>query len=65
MKLKISALVLAASAAFAAQAQTEIQWWHSMTAVNQEMVNQLAADFNAKQKDYKSCRSTRAATTSP
>jgi len=53
MKLKLSALILAASAAFAAHAQTEIQWWHSMTAVNQEMVNQLAADFNAKQKDYK------------
>jgi sn-glycerol 3-phosphate transport system substrate-binding protein len=53
MKLKISALVLAAAASFAAQAQTEITWWHSMTAVNQEMVNKLAADFNAKQKDYK------------
>src|SRR3954470_12996523 len=53
MKLKLSALVLAAAASFAAQAQTEIQWWHSMVAVNQETVNQLAADFNAKQKDYK------------
>jgi sn-glycerol 3-phosphate transport system substrate-binding protein len=53
MKLKISALVLAAATSLAAHAQTEIQWWHSMTAVNQETVNQLAADFNAKQKDYK------------
>jgi sn-glycerol 3-phosphate transport system substrate-binding protein len=53
MKLKISALVLAAATSLAAQAQTEITWWHSMTAVNQETVNQLAADFNAKQKDYK------------
>jgi sn-glycerol 3-phosphate transport system substrate-binding protein len=53
MKLKISALVLAAATSFAAHAQTEITWWHSMTAVNQEMVNKLAADFNAKQKDYK------------
>jgi sn-glycerol 3-phosphate transport system substrate-binding protein len=53
MKLKISALVLAACVSFAAKAQTEITWWHSMTAVNQEMVNKLAADFNAKQKDYK------------
>ncbi len=34
-------------------AQTEIQWWHSMTAVNDEWVNDLANDFNAKQKDYK------------
>jgi sn-glycerol 3-phosphate transport system substrate-binding protein len=53
MKLKLSALVFAATAAFAAQAQTEIQWWHSMTAVNGEWVNDLAKDFNARQKDYK------------
>jgi sn-glycerol 3-phosphate transport system substrate-binding protein len=48
----------AAAAAFAlsalsVQAQTEIQWWHSMTAVNGEWVNDLAKDFNASQKDYK------------
>ena len=36
-----------------AQAQTEIQFWHSMTAVNGEWVNDLAKDFNASQKDYK------------
>jgi sn-glycerol 3-phosphate transport system substrate-binding protein len=36
-----------------AQAQTEIQWWHSMNAVNGEWVNDLAKDFNASQKDYK------------
>lgn len=36
-----------------AQAQTEIQWWHSMTAVNGEWINDLAKDFNASQKDYK------------
>jgi sn-glycerol 3-phosphate transport system substrate-binding protein len=53
MKLKLSALVLAAAASFAAHAQTEIQWWHSMTAVNGETVNALAADFNAKHKEYK------------
>jgi sn-glycerol 3-phosphate transport system substrate-binding protein len=53
MNIKLSAFILAASAAFAAQAQTEIQWWHSMTNVNQEAVDALAADFNAKQKDYK------------
>ena len=34
-------------------AQTEVQWWHSMTAVNGEWVNDLARDFNASQKDYK------------
>src|SRR5205807_77272 len=37
----------------AAQAQTEITWWHSMTAVNGEWVNDLAKDFNASQKEYK------------
>jgi sn-glycerol 3-phosphate transport system substrate-binding protein len=44
---------LAASLGSAAQAQTEIQWWHSMTAVNNEWVNDLARDFNASQKEYK------------
>jgi sn-glycerol 3-phosphate transport system substrate-binding protein len=53
MKLKLSALILAATCAVGAQAQTEIQWWHSMTAVNGETVNALAADFNSRQKDYK------------
>jgi len=53
MKLKLSALLLAATASMAAQAQTEIQWWHSMTAVNNEWVNDLAKDFNSRQKDYK------------
>src|SRR6478736_586116 len=55
MKLQLSGLALAAlfGAAAPAQAQTEIQWWHSMTAVNNEWVNDLAKDFNARQKDYK------------
>lgn len=47
----LASAVLAAS--FGAQAQVEIQWWHSMTAVNNEWVNDLAKDFNASQKDYK------------
>src|SRR5205814_1946636 len=53
MKYRLSAFLVAASTALAAQAQTEIQWWHSMTAVNGETVNALAADFNSRQKDYK------------
>jgi sn-glycerol 3-phosphate transport system substrate-binding protein len=55
MKLKLSAAALAAFLALPAvtQAQTEIQWWHSMTAVNNEVVNDLAKDFNASQKEYK------------
>jgi len=55
MRFKILALAsaLAATIALPAQAQTEIQWWHSMTAVNGEWVNDLAKQFNESQKDYK------------
>jgi sn-glycerol 3-phosphate transport system substrate-binding protein len=53
-KLLVSCSVAALAAISApALAQTEIQWWHSMTAVNGEWVNDLAKDFNASQKDYK------------
>ncbi|MGQ0708326.1 MAG: sn-glycerol-3-phosphate ABC transporter substrate-binding protein UgpB [Rhodoferax sp.] len=45
--------VAAVLSPFAAHAQVEIQWWHSMTAVNGEWVNDLAKEFNASQKDYK------------
>jgi sn-glycerol 3-phosphate transport system substrate-binding protein len=40
-------------ASVAAQAQTEIQWWHSMTGALGERVNEIANGFNASQKDYK------------
>jgi len=55
MKLKLLAAALAAAGAFAApaQAQTEIQWWHSMTGANNDKVNDLAAKFNASQNAYK------------
>jgi sn-glycerol 3-phosphate transport system substrate-binding protein len=53
MKFQLAAMALAAFATFPAQAQTEIQWWHSMNSVNNEWVNDLAKDFNASQKDYK------------
>ncbi len=36
----------------AAQAQTEISWWHAMTGANSEVVEKIAADFNASQSDY-------------
>ena len=42
-----------AGIASTAVAQTEIQWWHSMTAVNNEWVNDLANQFNASQSEYK------------
>jgi sn-glycerol 3-phosphate transport system substrate-binding protein len=54
MKFKLSAAVLAfALAGTAAHAQTEIVWWHAMTAANNDWVNDLAKNFNASQKDYK------------
>jgi sn-glycerol 3-phosphate transport system substrate-binding protein len=39
--------------ATAAQAQTEIQWWHSMGGALGEKLNALATRFNASQKEYK------------
>ena len=36
-----------------AQAQTEIQWWHSMGGALGDKVNELAAQFNASQSAYK------------
>jgi sn-glycerol 3-phosphate transport system substrate-binding protein len=51
-RLALAAALTACTLA-TAQAQTEIQWWHSMNAVNGEWVNDLAKDFNASQKDYK------------
>ena len=56
MKLKIRILIpalLAAGLSGAAQAQTEIQWWHSMGGALGDWVNDLAKDFNASQKEYK------------
>src|SRR5215216_6307808 len=54
MKFRYLAVAAAAAAvSFSAAAQTEIQWWHSMTAVNGEWVNDLAKQFNESQKEYK------------
>ncbi len=57
MKYRLNALVTAGLVALAAtpsaQAQTEIQWWHSMGGALGEWVNDLAKDFNASQKEYK------------
>ena len=56
MKIKIAVTALAAALLglpMGAQAQTEIQWWHSMGGALGEWVNDLAKDFNGSQKDYK------------
>ena len=47
--LTLAAVLMSGSA----MAQTEIQWWHAMTGANNDVVNKLAADFNASQSEYK------------
>ena len=49
----VMSAALAATTIGAANAATEIQWWHSMTAVNNEWVNDLAKQFNESQTEYK------------
>jgi sn-glycerol 3-phosphate transport system substrate-binding protein len=55
--IKLKSLSIAAALAVgvvgSAQAQVDIQWWHSMTAFNNEWVNRLAKEFNESQKAYK------------
>lgn len=58
MKFNVKQLALAAGttlmlAAVPAQAQVEIQWWHSMSGALGEWINDQANGFNLKQKDYK------------
>ena len=57
MSLKKLSLAAVAAAAFAttlpAAAQTEIQWWHSMTGALGERVTEIANGFNASQTNYK------------
>ena len=47
------ASALAATLAAPVHAQTEIQWWHSMSGPLGEWVNDLTKQFNESQKDYK------------
>jgi len=55
MRIKILATAAAVAAAFSApaQAQVEIQWWHSMGGALGTAVNEVADKFNASQKEYK------------
>jgi sn-glycerol 3-phosphate transport system substrate-binding protein len=54
---KIAALIGAGVLSFlvssGAQAQVEIQWWHSMTGALNDRLNDIANGFNASQKEYK------------
>ncbi|MDH5537810.1 MAG: sn-glycerol-3-phosphate ABC transporter substrate-binding protein UgpB [Rhizobacter sp.] len=51
--LPTSIALAALLAAPMAQAQVEVQWWHSMGGALGEWVNDLAKGFNESQKDYK------------
>ncbi|HQR98739.1 MULTISPECIES: sn-glycerol-3-phosphate ABC transporter substrate-binding protein UgpB [unclassified Polaromonas] len=56
MKKSLTAITLAACALVApaiGHAQTEIQWWHSMTGGLNDWVMDLADGFNKSQKEYK------------
>lgn len=49
--LAASTMLLAgATQSFAA---TELQWWHAMSGANNEVVDQLAKEFNESQSEYK------------
>jgi len=51
--LAFGAAAVAATLALPAHAVTEIQWWHAMTAANNDMLNALADRFNKSQSEYK------------
>ena len=53
MSLKPLFLAALTAVALPAAAQTEIQWWHSMTGANGDRVNAMADGFNKSQKNYK------------
>jgi len=49
----VAVLAFLGLAATGVQAQTEIQWWHSMGGALGDKVNELATKFNASQTAYK------------
>ncbi len=56
MRIKTLAAALAGAAlvlAAPAYAETDIQWWHSMTGALGDRVNDIANKFNASQSEYK------------
>ncbi len=51
--IRVALAALLAGATSLAQAQTEIQWWHSMTGALNDRVNEFAKGFNDSQKEFK------------
>ncbi|MET0360025.1 MAG: sn-glycerol-3-phosphate ABC transporter substrate-binding protein UgpB [Pararhizobium sp.] len=52
LRATAAALALSATGPLAAFAATDLQWWHAMTGANNEVVNQLAKEFNESQSEY-------------
>lgn len=52
---KLTALMMAAAliAPALVHAETEIQWWHSMTGALSDQLNDIASQFNASQSEFK------------
>ena len=48
-----AALAVAACFSLPVQAQTEIHWWHAMSAALGDWVNDLAKGFNESQSQYR------------
>ena len=48
----LAATALSLTMAVPASAQVEIQWWHAMGGRLGELVDEIAANFNASQSDY-------------
>ncbi len=56
MRFRFAAAAVASALSISAmpvQAETQIQWWHSMSGALGEWVSDLANDFNASQSEYK------------
>ncbi|PIV73878.1 MAG: sn-glycerol-3-phosphate ABC transporter substrate-binding protein UgpB [Rhodobacteraceae bacterium CG17_big_fil_post_rev_8_21_14_2_50_65_11] len=51
-KTLLASVAATALMAGAAAAQTEINWWHAMGGVNGELIDEMAAEFNASQDEF-------------
>ena len=56
MRFRFAALAVASAFSISAMpvhAETQIQWWHSMSGALGDWVGDIAKDYNSKQRDYK------------
>ncbi|KQT87125.1 sn-glycerol-3-phosphate ABC transporter substrate-binding protein UgpB [Aurantimonas sp. Leaf443] len=52
LRTLVTTLAVSTLLAQGAEAATELQWWHAMNGANNEVVEELAKEFNASQSDY-------------